>query len=96
MSVLTRRVDIFPALIQDVTALAAIWPVSMRANPVMNFMFPNQIYDSRAPHEYIRLKYEHLFRQPGSYFIKASDEQTGEIVGYLGYRLVEKKRGAWR
>ena len=86
---MAEDIDVSPASVKDIPTFAAIWTVSMKINPVMNFIFPNQIYDASAPYEYIRHVYEHASRQAGYQFVKATSKTTGETVGYCGFRKVE-------
>lgn len=81
------NVVLSPASESDIPTLAAVWPITMRINPVMNFIFPNQIYDSSAPFTYILRVYEHAFQHGSGHFLKATCRKTGEIVGFAGFKI---------
>ena len=76
-----------PASRNDISTLAAIWPITMRINPVMNFIFPNQIYDPSAPYAYILRVYEQALQQGTTHFLKATCRKTGKIVGFAGFKV---------
>lgn len=77
----------------DISTLAAIWPITMRINPVMNLIFPNQTYDSSAPFAYILRVYEQALQQGTTHFLKATCRKTGKTVGFAGFKV---KHGAER
>ena len=44
-----RNMVLSPASRSDISTLASVWPTTMRINPLLNSVFPNQTYDSSAP-----------------------------------------------
>ena len=82
-------------LLQRLLRTSQLWHLSgqqtMRINPVMNFVFPNHLYDFSAPREYIHHVYEQAFRRGTSHFAKATCKETGEMVGYVSFRVEDGK-----
>ena len=90
-SSMADEVEITPASPEDIPTMASIWPQIMRINPVMNFVFPNYLCDFPAPREYIHHVYELAFRRGTSHFAKATCKETGEMVGYVSFRVEDGK-----
>ena len=83
-------VEIGAATLSDIPAMAAIWPLTMRPNPVMNFIFPDHLYDVSAPQRYIQVVYERVFKKPNTLFFKATCRLTQELVGFIGFRYLDE------
>lgn len=86
-SSMADNIDISPATRDDISTLAAIWPVTMRTNPVMNFIFPSHIYDSSAPFAYILRVYEKASLRRTNHFLKATHRKSGEITGFALFKV---------
>ncbi|MCJ1460411.1 hypothetical protein MMC28_010793 [Mycoblastus sanguinarius] len=83
---MAESVDIVPATLEDLPAISSIWPQSMKFDLMMNFIFPNHLYDPSVPEKAMYNMYARAMQQPNMQFFKAVSRARGDTVGFAGWR----------
>lgn len=91
---MASAVTIAPATAADLSTLAHIMPLAMQADLINRTLFPDSIYDLTLTSKSLLSSYEEEFRKPNMHFFKATDNATGEILGFGNLSFVDKNASA--
>lgn len=91
---MASTVTIAPAAAADLPTLAHIMPLAMQADLINRILFPDSIYDLTLTSKSLLSSYEADFRKPNVHFFKATDNATGEIIGFGNVSFVDNTASA--
>ncbi|KZP25810.1 hypothetical protein FIBSPDRAFT_367977 [Athelia psychrophila] len=91
---MASTVTIAQAAAADLPTLAHIMPLAMQADLINRTLFPDSIYDLTLTSKALLSSYEADFRKPNMHFFKATDNATGEIVGFGNLSFVDNAASA--